>query len=63
MVRYDDGKALYATFAKTQEESQHLYANLACVLTARSFAMDIKLIAKPPLTIFLGSQAAFFTAG
>lgn len=28
MVRYDDGKAMYATFAETQEESQHLYANL-----------------------------------
>jgi 5-methylcytosine-specific restriction endonuclease McrA len=28
MARYDDDKALYATFAETQEESQHLYANL-----------------------------------
>jgi len=36
---------------------------LACVLTGRSFAMDIKLIAKPPLTIFLGFQAAFFIVG
>jgi hypothetical protein len=28
MARYDDGKALYPTFAETQEESLHLYVNL-----------------------------------
>jgi hypothetical protein len=27
LARYDDHKALYDTFAETQEESQHLYAN------------------------------------
>jgi hypothetical protein len=36
---------------------------LACVLTGRSFAMSFMSIAKPPLTIFLGFQAAFFIVG
>jgi hypothetical protein len=36
---------------------------ITCFLTARGFAMSFMSIAKPPLTIFLGFQAAFFIAG